>query len=353
MACEPLTAAQRAAANGTLAATAQMDQYERDAAATGTARAIQFEADVISVQSTAQAATATAGALAAAETAQASVNATATARSEAQMTETAETLATATAQAARVAATNTAVAAAQLTQIAQTRATATKEAEQHATATAAVVETQTAILLETQAAGAQRQRIENAAITVLFVIGTGVVIYLIFILVRTLNRNADRAGMVQTYGLHKNPLLVTQNGRGVTVINPLTNTAAITTLDGRGQVSANELPELMRQRAILGALAVLYQQAQHTPFPPAPGQPEKSERWKLAGLEHETRTGALVISDLPSFTPGRETMPLGTATLIATDDVIEGEYKIVAPDHPEIQGWMEEVKHKLLQGPAA
>ena len=350
---EPLTAARYATANGALAATAQMDQYRRDAAATGTARAIQFQADVIHVQSTAQAATATAGALAAAETAQASVNATATARVEAAMTQTAAALANSTAQAAQAAATNTAIAEAQLTQIAHARATATKEAEQHATATAAVVETQTTILLESQAAEAQRRRIENTALTILLVIGSGVSIYLIFSIVRTLNRNADRAGMVQTYGLHKNPLLVTQNGRGVTIINPLTNTAAITTLDGQGQIISNELPELMRQSAILGALAVLHQQAQHMPFPPASGQPEKSARWKLAGLEHEVRTGVLTTPDHSRLAPGPELPSLGTPTLGNDDDIVEGEYRVVEPGHPEIRDWLTEVKQKLLQSPEA
>ena len=39
--------------------------------------------------------------------------------------------------------------------------------------------------------------------------------------------------------------------------------------------------------------------------------------------------------------------------LSASDEVVEGEYKIVEPEHPEIRGWLEEVKRKLLERPEA
>lgn len=361
---DPMTAAQYAAANGTLAATAQMDQYLRDARATEDARDATIVANAQVMGATAGVATLDAmqrdiTATAIATRAQATAAAVATLdRATADARETERAYApTQTEQArqdaqATVAARQTAEAATAIAAI-QAAATNTQVAAAQSTATAAVVETQTAILLETQAAEAQRRRIENAAITALLIVGTGVVIYLIFILVRTLNRNADRAGMVQTYGPHKNPLVVANNGRGMTVINPLINTAAITQLDGQGQVSANELPELMRQSAILGALAVLHQQAQHMPFPPVAGQPEKSERWKWGGLEHETTTGGLMGSIPPALSSGPNTASASTNSLSAGAEIVEGEYRIVEPDHPEIRGWLEEVKRKLLERPEA
>ncbi len=297
---EPLTAAQHAVADDTLAATAQMDQYLRDARATEDARDATIVANAGVMAQTAEVSTleamarnVTATALATSAYATARAQKTQAAR---QATETAiaDTNATATVQ-AQIWRDQTATAAGnvQMTQAAQARATETAEAEQHATATAAVVETQTAILLETQAAEAQRRRIENAAITVLLIVGTCVTLYLIFMLARTYNRNAAKAGSVIAYGPYGNPLILAASGRAQTIINPITNTAAITTVDGQGQVLANELPELMRAQAMLGALAVLYQQAQHSPFKPVPGLPEKAERWKIGPVEHHTVTGAV------------------------------------------------------------
>jgi hypothetical protein len=167
------------------------------------------------------------------------------------------------------------------------RATETREAEQQAISTAAVVQTQTAFQLESQAADAQRQCLDNAAITVLLIVDTCVVIYLMFILVRIHNHNTTKAGSVIAYGPHGNPLILAQNGKAQTIIDPLTNTAALTILDGLGQVAANELPELM-----LGALAVVYQQAQPSLFKPMAGQPERYDRWKVGQVKHETQPGA-------------------------------------------------------------
>ena len=294
------TAAQHVVANGTLAATAQMDQYLRDARASQDARDATIVANAGVMAQTAEAATlealarnVTATAIATSAYATARAQETQAAR---QATETAiaDANATATVQAQIWHdQTATAVANAQLTQAARAQATQTAEAEQHATATGAVVETQTAILLDTQAAEAQRQRIENAAITILLIVGTCVVLYLIFILARTYNRNAAKAGSVIAYGPYGNPLILADNGGAQTIINPITNTAAITTVDGQGQVLANELPEPMRLQALLGLVAVLYQQAQHSPFKPAPGLPEKTERWKIGPVEHHTLTGAI------------------------------------------------------------
>lgn len=297
------TAAQYVAANGTLAATAQMDQYKRDARATEDARDATIEANAHFIAQTAEASTleaiagnVTATAIATSAYATARAQETQAAR---QATETAIADANATATvAAQIQGNQTATALAevQLTQAAQARATETREAEQQATATAAIVETQTAIQLETQAADAHRRGIENAAMAVLLIVGTCVAIYLIFILVRTYNCNTAKAGSVITYGPHGNPLILADNGNAQTIINPLINTSAITTVDGRGQVLASELPELMRAQAMLGALAVLYQQAQHSPFKPVPGLPEKTERWKVGPVEHQKATGALAAS---------------------------------------------------------
>jgi hypothetical protein len=200
---EPLTAAQHAVADGTLAATAQMDQYLRDARATEDARDATIVANAGVMVQTAEASTleamarnVTATALATSAYATARAQETQAAR-QATKTAIADANAAATVQAQIWRdPTATAVANVQMTQVSQARAPETAEAEQHTTATAAVVETQTAILLETQAAEAQRRRIENAAITVLLIVGTCVVLYLIFILARTYNRNAAKAGSV-------------------------------------------------------------------------------------------------------------------------------------------------------------
>ncbi len=318
---DQLTAAQQVAANGTLAATVQQDQYMRDARATQDAREATIAANAQVIAATAGAATLEAmernvTATAIATRAEATAAAVATldrATADARETEIAYAP-TQTEQARRDASATVAVrqtveAATAIAQI-HAAATNTQVAAAQFTATAVVVQTQTAILLETQAADAQRQRIENAAITVLLILGTCVVIYLIFILVRTYNRNTAKAGSVIAYGPNGNPLILADNGKkGQTIINPLINTSAITTIDGQGQVAANELPELMRAQAMLGALAVLYQQAQHSPFKPVAGVPATYDRWKVGPVEHETQRGAvpaplirprLAAPDLPS-----------------------------------------------------
>jgi hypothetical protein len=239
---DPRTAAQYVAADGTLAATAQMDQYMRDARATEDARDATIEVNAHFIAQTAEASTleamarnVTAPAIATSAYATARAQETQAAR---QATETAiaDANATATVEAQiRSNQTATALAEAQQTQVAQAHATETQQAAQQATATAAIVETQTAIQLETQAADTQRRRIENAAITVLLIVGTCVVIYLIFILVRTYSRNTAKAGSVIAYGPNGNPLILADNGKSQTIINPLINTSAITTVDGRGR----------------------------------------------------------------------------------------------------------------------
>jgi hypothetical protein len=302
---DPMTAAQYVAANGTLAVTAQQDQYVRDARATQDAREATIAANAQVIAATAGAATLEAmernvTATAIATRAEATAAAMATIdRATAQARETEIAYApTQTEQArldasATVAARQTVEAATAIAQI-HAAATNTQVAAAQFTATAAVVQTQTAILLEAEAADAQRQRIENAAITVLLIVGTCVVIYLIFILVRTYNRNTAKAGSVIAYGPNGNPLILADNGKkGQTIINPLINTSAITTIDGQGQVAANELPELMRAQAMLGALAVLYQQAQHSPFKPVAGVPATYDRWKVGPVEHETQRDGL------------------------------------------------------------
>ncbi len=330
-----------------------MDQYLRDARATQDARDATIIANAQVIAATAGAATLDAlqhdiTATAIATQAQATAAAVATlerATAEARETE----LAYAPTQTAQARLDATATVAAAM----HAAATNTQVAAAQSTATAAVIETQTAIWLQTQADEAQRRRIENAALTVLVVIMVCMAIYLVFILVRTLNRNVEQAGVVQTYGLHKNPLLVAKNGRGITVVNPLLTTSAATTLDGQGQVVSQELPEPLRQGVILGALAVLHEQARHTPFPPVAGQPDKTERWKLGWLEHETAMGRLPAPVPPMLPEGLNPGSITTLDLPDRAEVVEGEYRIVEPDHPEIRSWLEEVKRKLLARPEA
>lgn len=202
-----MTVAQYAAANGTLAATALMDQYVRDARVTEDARDATIVANAQGIGGTPLAATLDAlqrntTATADATRAQATAESMATldrATAEARETEIA-CAPTQTEQAmldasATVTAREAAEAATAIAQI-HAAATNTQVAAAQFTATAAVVQPETVVLLETQAADAQRRSIENAAITVLPIVGTCVALYLIFILVRTCNRNTAKAGSV-------------------------------------------------------------------------------------------------------------------------------------------------------------
>ena len=309
------TAAEGVVANGTLAVTAQMDQYLRDAQATQDKRDADIQSLALTIKQTADVATQTA---LIAQVTQAAVATVAKATAEAvaardQATSAAQATydqATRSAFATQVAyaPTGTALAHQQETQAAsarntQTAATALAEmrmvqtntavAAARETETQAVAQTQTAIQLNTLQAEATRRQLENAGLTLLEIGGGLVVVGGIAALIYVLARNGLLSGLLQTYGPNKNPLVINQNGRGLTIHDPLNATAATTTFDGAGGVNANELPELMRLNVLLQKLAVLYQQAQHSAFPPVPGQPDRQERWKIGPVEHETRIGAL------------------------------------------------------------
>ena len=312
------TAAEGVVANGTLAVTAQMDQYLRDAQATQDKRDTDIQSLALTIKQTADVATQTA---LIAQVTQAAVATVAKATAEAVA---ARDQATSAAQATYDQATRsafdtqvayaptgtalahtreTATVAAQSTQAAATALAEMRMAQTNtavaalaATGTQVVVSTETAIRLSAAEAEATRRQLENAGLTLLEMAAGLVVVGGVAALIYVLAHNGWLSGLLQTYGPNKNPLVINKNGRGLTIHDPLNATAASTTFDGLGGVTANELPELMRLNVLLQKLAVLYQQAQHAPFPPAPGQPDRQERWKIGALEHETRTGALPAS---------------------------------------------------------
>lgn len=273
-ACSPKTAA--TGVNSTLAPTAQADQYRRDAEATVDARELSIQQAQIQIALTASEATAISE----------RASATAQRKATAEVTETAAYWSTDTAQRA-INAIATSEKSVQLTETSVYSQTI-------ATQTAMPLQTQTAIDLTKKQNEADRERVTNYALTALLIIVLCVAIYLLFLWFRTQNRNSAKAGSVVRYGVgNSNALIFADNGEGETLINPLTNTAAITTLNGQGGVFANELSPDVRLQALLAMYHVLLQQAQHTPFAPVAPTPATTDKWKIGPVEHATSSGAL------------------------------------------------------------
>lgn len=305
VACGPTSAAGNVT-DSTLAPTAQSDQYRRDAQATQDAREAAIAQNVRNLQATDDAATRTAmlaGTQAALEAERLSDQATEQASAHLTTTALAEHQATLAAEANQAA-----TASAGITAIARANAdrTSTAVTNVQATGTQAVVETQTTIALRLQDAEAQRAHVAlwvNLILLVLLIIGgLAVLFYFGKAAVDVLRKQ----GSAVRYGPNGvNALVVLDNGRGQEVINPLTNTAGITRLDGQGGLIANELDPSVRLLAMMAAMRIMLEQATHSPFAPPHGRPAQRDRWAVGPYSHERETGALDAPTSPRAIPAR------------------------------------------------
>ncbi len=347
-ACAPTAAGEISAFNPDLGATVQYDQYLRDAAATGTSRAVQFAIDIQNVQATAANATSTAYA-----------NATATAIDNARMTEQSHANAT-----------STAVVELQMTEQAHASATATAVLAVEATRTAAIEATRVQIALNAEQADADRARWVAdiawglrliAAAVILFVLAFG-----LFVLIQVFRKRKS----MFTHGPFGAPVFMLDTPHGQAIIDPLRLPGPAVVVDGNAvtvpQVAAPE----DQARAVMGAIGVALAQAQHSPYPPPPPAPvalETTERLKVGAVEREktTRPVALQRVAATAATPRRpdsdaSRLPAASAIAegdgqlpIGDGDTIEGRWREVKPAGA-IVGWVDEAELQLLEsGPSA
>ncbi len=351
-ACAPTAAGEISAFNPDLGSKVQYDQYLRDAAATGTSRAVQFAVDIQNVQATAANATSTAHA-----------NATATAIDNARMTEQSHANAT-----------STAVVELQMTEQAHANATKTAVLAVEATRTAAIEATRVQIALDAEQADADRARWVAdiawglrliAAAVILFVFAFG-----LFVLIQAFRKRKS----VFTHGPFGAPVFMLDTPHGQAIIDPLRLPGPAIVVEGNSvtvpQVAAAE----DQARAVMGAIGVALAQAQHSPYPPplpAPVALETTERLKLGAVEHQktTRPAFAVAASLPiprrlesdasrlpaastpstalraGFGQGDGQLPIGDG------DTIEGQWREVKPAGA-IGGWLDEVELQLLESGA-
>lgn len=252
-----------ATANPALVATAQADQYWRDAQATSQAYQDQLEANYRNVQNTAVAATGIAGQQQAQATATAQYQQTADALTFAM------TVGAATVQYQQTADAATAQASATATAQAIAANIATSTAAAQATADSFTA-TRQALELSQAEAEAQRARVVSAATTafavfagVLFV---GLTAWFFWKVAPTL---VNRASLVR-YGQHGNPLLlIARNGRTV-IADPLRMLQASLAIDEQAAIDMPEVtPNHLQTFLAGGVLRTLIEQARHAPGHPA------------------------------------------------------------------------------------
>ncbi|MCA9938193.1 MAG: hypothetical protein KC418_06100 [Anaerolineales bacterium] len=259
-----------ATANPVLVATAQADQYWRDAQATATAQQATVAANYRQVEATAQAGTATAAW-------QATTQAVSIQATEQSLQ------ATGTAQAIALAAlASEATLSARASIVAQT---ATVSAQG---TTAAVQATRQAWALAQARSQAQREQIVTAVTTALLIGGVALLAgLLLWLLWRVIPILVTRTGMVR-YGQHGNPLLLLQRGGRTVVADPLAMLQAALRVDEYGDTLMPELsPNELQAFLAGGRLQLLQQQAQHAPghVPQLPA--ETTTRRRMGPVETE------------------------------------------------------------------
>jgi hypothetical protein len=273
-AADPLTA--RATPHPVLVATAQADQYWRDAGATTQARQMEqialtatFEADLRNVQ-----ATAGAGA------------ATVQARQTREAVAFALTTDAATVQAQQIRAAATAEAQATAVMLARQENEARATAQAQAT-TAAFTATQQALAMEQAAYQARRDQLATAAAGAFLVLVAALALglggWFLWQLLPTLVR---RAGVVH-YGQHRNPLLLVSDRHGRTVVaDPLRMLQAAVTIDENGRVNMPDLtPDAIQTAVAGGTLRLLLEQARIAPGHPPQLPAEVTSRRRVGPVE--------------------------------------------------------------------
>lgn len=246
-----------ATANPALVATAQADQYMRDAAATLDARELTQQAVAFEIQSTAQANMATA---------------------QSQQTRDALNLSL-TADSATVQAQETSSAA-----TAQAQETATTQARWDAEATSTAVAiatadsvnaTKQAFEMEQAQAEARREQITTIVVSIILGLAAIAVATLIGLFFwKVIPVLVNRLGLIR-YGQHGNPLLLTDKSGRTIITDPMRMHQAAITISEEGQVMMPELtPNELQTLITGGVLRTLIEQARNAPgHPPLlPGQ---------------------------------------------------------------------------------
>jgi hypothetical protein len=247
-----------ATANANFIATAQVDQYQRDAQATLTARDSTQQAIAIEIRSTSEVATATASA---------------------QQTQDALTFA---------------MTVDTVTREAQARETSTAQAAIVATVTAQAVATEQTIFATRQAfelaqeqAKARRENIITIATSVLLILAAVVAFALVVLFFfKAIPILVGRLGLVH-YGQHKNPLLLTTKGNQTVLADPMRMLQSAITIDEKGSVSMPKLtPDELQLIVTGGALRTLVEQARNAPGHPPMLPSQISTRRKIGSYEN-------------------------------------------------------------------
>lgn len=261
-----------ATANPILVATAQADQYMRDAAATFDARQLTQQAIALDIQSTAQASTAT---------------------TQSQKTREALSLAL-TADSATVQALQTSSVAtvqAQQTSTIQARQdlATTSTAVFAATANSAQV-TRQAFELEQAQAKARREQVTTIVATVFLGVITVVVVSLgVLFCLKIIPVIVDRIGLIR-YGQHGNPLLITAKGGQTIITDPMRMHQAAIVISQAGAVSMPEItPHDIQTLITGGVLHTLIEQAKNAPGHP-PLLPRQITRERQIGPYSSSET---------------------------------------------------------------
>ena len=274
----------KATVNPRLVATAQADQYWRDAQATLTTESVTMQAAYVHVAGTAQSATSTAVFL----------QSLATSTTQAQQTQSALAFSL-TADAATMQAQETAVSA---TSHANSTATAQKQANDSATSTAVFQATTTAheatrqaFELEQSQAKAQREQIISMATYVGMATFTAVflIITTIFLwkLIPTL---LSRIGTIR-YGQHGNPLFLANKDGTTVVTDPLKMMQPALVIDGQGEVNLPELtPNQLQLLMAGGVLQTLWEQIRHAPGHPPQLPTETHNQWQIGNMSKTSST---------------------------------------------------------------
>jgi hypothetical protein len=305
--------------NPGLAATAQADQYWRDAQATTVSQQATQEANYRNVQGTAMAAQATLSAEQTRDAFQLAATVDAATVQARQTADTAtrayEATATAQARADAIATVTEAAAIAQATSTAQAEATAV-----------AVIATRQAWELKQAERQAQREQFINWAVTAATILAgvtlTGLLPYLLWLLLPTL---VGRAGLVR-YGQHGNPLFMSQRHGRTVITDPLRMLQAAITIDDEGHVTMPDLvPESIQAMLAGGVLRTLIEQARHAPghAPVLPSEVSHLRRLGPWTSQQTTRhdPGQTILPTLPALTGGSQA-EAAEAQPDASDDLL-------------------------------
>lgn len=309
-----------------LVASAQADQYLRDAKATMTAGEATQRALAAQIEQTAVASTATAAA-----------QATQTSLTIALTIDSATTQAGATAtQQSRLDVQATSQAIATSAQVTAVYQTAVSQATAQSIAASIAATRQTAAIEAQQAQARRDEAVGQAFTLLLFGAVIGLLIFLFWFLWQLLPTLARRAGLVK-YGQHGNPLLLQERNGRLTILDPLKMFQAVTTLDEDGRPTMPDLTPAAIQAMMAGGLFhLLAEQARNAPGH-APVLPsELRERKRFGPYEQETTTKHL--SSPTSSAPVLLGNTPSTAVLSSHSLPADAPWSLLASPHWQAHG---------------